>query len=375
MVIRHKTRYAFTLVELIVVIGIITVLAAFGLGAASKGYGWMQQRATETTMKKVLFRINTRVMTLLGKEADEWPTPDPIRAQAADNAARARALKIEYLYRWSFPTSYAEAMYNVLESRVYYASISNVGYPRAVNILSKLQSKVLAASWTAAYTTTDPEYLRFQNAVCLAASYESAPDSSKDELNASELVQAPVTYVGSDANTGLADSWGKPMFYLRYGVSDPLIMPTVNGRWTIFFPNAFTSQMPPLVAPTGPVPLQTVLAAATLGELQNEFIARSRVGIAGRTSNASAAVSFSDPETVLNLGNWPTLTAYSTFWPEGVAGSPSFTNFARTFGYSIGSTINYAPMGIYSSGADKNFTTWNDNLDSYRLQSSVSGQQ
>src|SRR5262245_48603456 len=102
---RHQThkRAAFTLTELLVVMALIVVLGALGIGAASKGYGWVKQRATENTMTKVAQRFQRRIERIF-KEVDDWPwaTEAVIFQQAAGSMERARVLKVLYLYKWSF---------------------------------------------------------------------------------------------------------------------------------------------------------------------------------------------------------------------------------------------------------------------------------
>src|SRR5215212_995282 len=97
----HTTRQAaFTLTELLVVIALIVVLGAIGLGAASKGYGWVKQRATETTMTKVIERIVNRRITDIYKEAKEWDSTKFLYNEAAGDPRRAEVLKVLYLYKW-----------------------------------------------------------------------------------------------------------------------------------------------------------------------------------------------------------------------------------------------------------------------------------
>ena len=71
-------RLAYTLTELLVVMALLVVLASLGVGAASKGYGWVKQRNTETTMTKVLERIVQRRVNDIYKEARDWDTPAAI---------------------------------------------------------------------------------------------------------------------------------------------------------------------------------------------------------------------------------------------------------------------------------------------------------
>jgi len=111
---RAIRRTGFTLIELIVVMAILIVIASLTIGAVSKSFGWIKQKNTEQTMTKVIQRLQ-RTIDRINKEVDDWPptTERLILDQAAGSFERARVLKFQYLYKWNFPNTYAEAFHNV----------------------------------------------------------------------------------------------------------------------------------------------------------------------------------------------------------------------------------------------------------------------
>lgn len=226
---RLKTpRPAFTLTELLVVIALIIVLGALGIGAASKGVGWVKQRATETTMTKVIQRLQRRIDQIY-KEAEDWPTGTEtlLLLEAAGSPERAQVLKVLYLYKWSFPSTYAEAFHNVQESRILY---DPAGYPPARAILGRLTKgypaipdpfavnpappfTVFWAGGTPAVSDM-PTAIPAQSAACMLAAYIGA-NGSPDDFSADELTVA--NSVAGDGNQMLVDAWGTPYLFLRHG--------------------------------------------------------------------------------------------------------------------------------------------------------------
>ncbi|HMO35255.1 MAG TPA: prepilin-type N-terminal cleavage/methylation domain-containing protein, partial [Gemmatales bacterium] len=244
---KRPLRKAFTLIELIVVVSIIVVIASLTIGAISRGYVWIRQKNTEQTMTKAVERIVQRRITQIYKEAIEWDTPPVLYRQAQGDSRRAEALKVLYLYKWSFPHTYSEAFHNLQESLALYDSVN--GYPLARSIYQRLKSNVPTAMpdliFTACPTPVEmPRILPKQNAACLMAAFNSIIGSSADQFTNEELsvlspyvpgvlpspdnvdvpAQATVLPDGTNMaggypsqNTMLVDNWGTPIFALRHG--------------------------------------------------------------------------------------------------------------------------------------------------------------
>jgi prepilin-type N-terminal cleavage/methylation domain-containing protein len=389
-------RSAFTLTELLVVIALIVVLGALGMGAATKGWGWMKQRSTETTMTKVIERIVHRRINDIRKHAQEWDsTPPIIYNQAGGNAQRAETLKLLYLYKWSFPQTYAEAWYNLQESKVLY---DQTGYVNALTTWNWLSATIPAGVTRAQFIATPAanemsRAMQYQASACLLASLGTTRASSIDELGTHEfeiMDEASGKYDLSNAlpagsrasgNRYLVDAWGTPLFFLRHG-----------NFWDNLGARASLNRQPfwcGLVnPPVAPIP-------AVLGNGYYDILVNGRAGQAftstwnrdpfdheGVLRNTDAwrriQIAANDPLPWLNSGANP---PYRTTHLAPPGGREHADYFRSNMGYWPQDGLNplwpqeFAPLVIISAGGDRLFTTWDDNLDSYRLKISVSGQQ
>jgi hypothetical protein len=125
--------------------------------------------------------------------------------------------------------------------------------------------------------------------------------------------------------------------------------------------------------------LTSVINGTTTGRDPFDPTAQLKNNIQWRTNLVSGP---SPPNPPPGYDGWldPALTPWLA--PPG-AGAQSGIMFRRTFGYmpELSATVQgyqnqaFTPMLILSAGGDKLFTTWDDNLDSYRLQVNVSSQQ
>ncbi len=401
LITKNQARWAYTFTELLVVVALIVVLAALGMGAASKGYGWVKQRATETTMQKVLERFQRRIERL-NKEAKEWPSATELRilTQAAGSPQRALALKVLYLYKWSFPNTYAEAFHNVQESRMLYDPAN--GYQPAVAILNKLRSgnpaipDPMSVAANIAWNGGTPPLaniaaeIPYQSAACLLASFENTAASSRDELSPTELATVP-----TDQNQMLVDGWGSPFLFMRHG--NFIFSRHRVGAGVVDRPAWWMG----MVKPAGMndldfAPLEYILNPATNQPPQPGGVTRYYYDIIQNRAVIAYKSLFGrdrfDPNNLFEDNTqWRSLAPGSSVYPiDGwllpvdtlwlaptMAGSQHILYFRRTFGYSPdpANPEAYTPMFILSPGGDKIFNTWDDNLDSYRLQINLSGTQ
>jgi len=396
---QRNKRPAFTLIELIVVITILTVVAALTIGAIGKSFNWIKQKNTEQTMTKVILRLQ-RVIDRLYKEADDWPTGTEqlILDQAGGSFERARILKVLYLYKWNFPNSYAEAFHNVQESRLLYDNtVFNIalpadpknfpGYPPARALFEKLRSNFQSGipplsnppQGTALLTPVNlAKAVPEQSAACMLAAFTTA-NGSPDEFSNNEVL---VDNSNGDGNPRLVDAWGTPFLFLRQG----------NFIYSNHTTSIATTPQPAwgmgMVNPASP-PLEAVLNPS--GSPSSYYFQQ----LQARSLTAYGSSAGKDPfdPTGLLFSNVPQLsTSNVTQWAKNGYRSPSWLSvpwlapatvnenavwFRSTFGYPPEATpsMGFCPMLILSAGGDKLFTTWDDNLDSYRLQVNVSGQQ
>jgi prepilin-type N-terminal cleavage/methylation domain-containing protein len=377
------SRPGFTLIELLVVIGIISVLVIITVAGALRGYQWILRRNSELTLQKVAERMQRRYELLI-KEARALPTPPLLLVQAAGNPRRAEVLKLKYLIKWSFPMNYVEAEYNAQESAYYLAPN---GYPTAIALLNRLrvrQNPQLPA-WSGSIpfllpAPTTAAELNAQNAACLAAIFEIVLGTTADDLSPAESGLVG----GTDGNRTVIDAWGTPLFFFRYGHLDL--------SWMAAHPEfaplqaQYTALFGPSGTPPGPV--------GVYGQIYPELVRRAAQVVPGRfvpnppfwTGNlpaTSAGVAQTlDPDDMEGLLVLSWRTASGPWWRRngGAPGPVSLQNqlgFQRTFGTVVPTSETarlFAPLVILSAGEDRNFATWDDNLDSYRFALGTAGQ-
>jgi prepilin-type N-terminal cleavage/methylation domain-containing protein len=424
----NTKRTGFTLIELIIVITIIVVIASLTIGAIGKSFTWIRQKNTEQTMTKVALRFE-RVIQRLAKEVDDWPTvtENMILDQAAGSFERARVLKLLYLYKWNFPNTYAEAYHNVQESRQLYdntAATGFPGYPPAKALLNKLRANnpgipdpfafpfnarpffdspiagVVYSPWpggtpaTANMATVIPS----QSSACMMAAFTTA-NGSPDEFTSDEVKVDANT---GDSNPRLVDNWGTPLLFLRHGnfIYSRHLVGTGGSPRSAWSMGMVSNTGDPLDF----APLEYVLnppadIPSTLppsGGVNTSFYFRRLQERATSSFNNLAVSDPFDPTGLLKSNqqwrsNQVSGTTFNSWLPLPAtwlnspnAGSPpqNVMLFRRTFGYvpeelsPLGVPNQaFCPMVILSAGGDKSFTTWEDNLDSYRLKINVSGQQ
>lgn len=384
----------FTLVELMLVVGICLILLSLIVGAAMKGVSWVSQRNTETTFKKVLDRLNRHQATIIN-EARGWATPDAILAQANGDSQTAEVLKLKYIMKWSYPINYAEVEENYWQSRLLY---STEGYPLAVALRQQLLQKLEVAG---AVPLLPPLLYRTsltaaqQNSAILLALFELTRGSSTDEFAPAEKGQqaSNVTVTGlqlRDRSAWLMDAWGSPICYIR------------NAN---LIPNYLAAQLGAL----DPVRTNNIPYNVTI---QNWLLVRAQQSFQGKQQIIPPNfVIFNDPEDASGLlrvdswlitpnnnqAAWSMTSPFPEFpivlaplWPiphpvttPPVPQPPLGRNrwcFRQRFFHDPLDPTNtnpnfntsiYAPLVLFSAGADRNFDTINDNLESYGLRLTV----
>ena len=112
MTLHPKPRGAFTLLELLVVIGIIVLLATLSTAAVMRVRDSQRENNTETQLRKIQMGLDQRSKATLDRIKAE-PVPQAIidltrSANGMTDMARARALHLKLRLRSEFPQTFAE---------------------------------------------------------------------------------------------------------------------------------------------------------------------------------------------------------------------------------------------------------------------------
>jgi prepilin-type N-terminal cleavage/methylation domain-containing protein len=334
----------FTLIELILVIGIILVLLALIIGAAMRGTAWVSQGNTERTFTKVTQRLNRHYATI-AQDAKAWETPDAILTQANGDVQRAEVLKIKYLYKWSFPINFVEVEENYQQSLALYG---RGGYQMATALYTKLKQGQENATLPLRATTLNAAQ---QNSACLLAIFQLTKGSSQDEFAPTELDQQnpnfnPPANTTRDNNKWLIDAWGSPVIYIRNANLEPALLSAQLGG-------------------AGQVPYNVVL--------QNWLLLKAQ-----SACQHKQGIDAEDPNGLLRKADWSNFAngaAWNMFPPiTPVIPNPTINRNCFRFRFYHDpnpAAANYAPLVIFSAGPDRNFDTVYDNIESYGLKLTV----
>src|SRR5262249_28069863 len=105
----YRQRTGFTLVELLIVIGIIVVLAALTLSATMQVIGTQYKNNSEQTVKKVALGVQKQWDIVVSTAKNERIPPGVISLAGGDER-RARVLWIKLRLKQEFPMTYTEAL-------------------------------------------------------------------------------------------------------------------------------------------------------------------------------------------------------------------------------------------------------------------------
>jgi prepilin-type N-terminal cleavage/methylation domain-containing protein len=105
---RKPARRAFTLVELLVVIGIILLLVSLSVVAVTKALGYQQRRNTETAIAKLNQALQKQWLRVIDTAKNETPNANAVSLSNGD-PRRAKVIHILMTLKREFPTTYSEA--------------------------------------------------------------------------------------------------------------------------------------------------------------------------------------------------------------------------------------------------------------------------
>ena len=99
----RNRRAAFTLIELLIVMGIIAVLASISIGAVFSLRESQIKNATETTVQKLASALDQQMKAAMDQIFEETPSPEAVKLSAGGDLRRTRAIYIKMRLRQEFP--------------------------------------------------------------------------------------------------------------------------------------------------------------------------------------------------------------------------------------------------------------------------------
>jgi prepilin-type N-terminal cleavage/methylation domain-containing protein len=213
---RTPARDGFTLVELIVVVGIILALVSLSVAGIMKALNYQQRRNTETLVSKLDQALQKQWIRVIDTAKSETPTPTDM-ALANNDPRRAKVIHVLAVLKRDFPTSFTEVA--VPPSWL----SANQAYVRALPPPDP-SPPAPPLTWSK-YT---PEQ---QSSACLYLILKQARRGGDFDPDTSLSSQEVVT----DANgvKMIYDAWGKPVTFVRWP-SAPLLASSTVGTLQTF---------------------------------------------------------------------------------------------------------------------------------------------
>jgi prepilin-type N-terminal cleavage/methylation domain-containing protein len=207
---RPSRRAAFTLLELLVVLGIISVLMALLAAAVFRTLGSQQAGATDTTLEKVASELNKQWKVVIQQADKEGIPPNVINNLAGGDEKRARVIWVKLRLKQEFPTTYAEALNPapgyLAPKNAFFKAIKNP--PAAANDRTTESSACLLIALTEARggMTWNPE---------------------------TTLGAGAIRDTDSDGLREIVDSWAKAIYFVRVPIpnANPNLPTNGNPLW------------------------------------------------------------------------------------------------------------------------------------------------
>ncbi|QVL30774.1 type II secretion system protein [Telmatocola sphagniphila] len=355
----HRSRAAFTLIELLTVIGIITLLMGLVVGAVFRVQSSQQRIATETLLEKIGTAFDQQWKSVIETAKREQMvdpnnpyTPgynweDAINQWSGFDSARGRALWVRLRLFQEFPHAFSDVYVGGVGTT--YSAVPNPATVAAVNLpaTGTLPQVLLFSKQTYRDALIGATHLQddtlittnsvfnLESAVLLYQILSTSRGGMESSVDTFGANSTGVISRGGKSYTVFIDSWGMPIGFRRYGTYG------VHGG----------NQAIPQQPPNRNNPILPFTANSYIGELSSPPFVR----------NGATTLDPLDPEGKLRE-NWTgniSGTIFKALQPDFYTSSGNPNSNANQNSYFMQyrfPNLNMGPI-IFSAGPDKLYHT------------------
>lgn len=235
-------RPAFTILELLVVIGIMALIVSLGVGAVMSIILGQEKKATELAVKR-LNEANIAAGRAVFDQAKELPVPASVINLAGGDPRRAKVIWQKLQLKRNFPMTFREALYpwaidgNPPSAAVYPPLPATTGAPLGTGLNSPIPAadlppldvfvkaiqKIPAVAPAGIYSPDESSHLLY---LTLSVTRRGNTFDAEQALGPGSIYVDPATDGGL---SGFKDAWSQPIVFFRWPADFPDNRPVTTG--------------------------------------------------------------------------------------------------------------------------------------------------